>query len=127
MTYKLLESPGDLDSDWEKLEVGDEYHDCVSFHEMDFLYEYGKGKHSVYESNKFYFDHVDKAEFFENAAAADLKMTFEDWWNEKKGEYKGLSDWKDTLYTMDCKEKGNLATAIKTGASLVLAASALYM
>jgi len=43
MTYKLVEAPGDLDQDWAHMSIGDIYHDCVSFHEMDFLYEFGKG------------------------------------------------------------------------------------
>ena len=84
MTYKLQESPGDLDSDWEHMEVGDEYHDCVSFHEMDFLIAFGKGKHSVFESNKFYYNHVDKREFFENSSSVDMNMDFEAWWNKYK-------------------------------------------
>jgi len=84
MTYKLIEASGDLDSDWAHMTPGDEYHDCVSFHEMDFLYAFGKGKHTVYESNKFYYNHVDKREFFENATELDMKMEFDAWWNTYK-------------------------------------------
>ena len=129
MTYKLLEAPGDLDKDWDMMEVGDLYHDCVSFHEMDFLYEFGKGKHSVYENNKFYYEHVDKREFWGgDPTPADLEMTFEAWWDRHKSDFKGLSDWKDTKYTLDCREKGdNMANIVKVGLSFVVTAAAYYM
>ena len=79
--WEILEKEDwNIDKDWEKMKVGDTYHDCVSFHEMDFLYEFGKGKHSVYENNKFYYDHVDKREFWYEPTPKDLEMTFEEWW-----------------------------------------------
>lgn len=59
MTYVLNKAPGELDRDWRGAEVGDVRYACVSYHEMDFLYEYGKGEHSVFDNNKFYYEHVD--------------------------------------------------------------------
>ena len=73
MTYELKSKLGEVDADWEGLEIGQKMNECVSFHEMDFLMEYGKGEHSVYEQNAFYYNHVDKSVFFEGPAE---KITF---------------------------------------------------
>ena len=55
-------------------------------------------------------------------------MSFADWWGIHKSDYKGIADWKDTKYSFDCREKGTqMATGLKTGLSLVIAAAALYM
>ena len=115
MTYVLESAAGELDSDWEGLEIGQKMNECVSFHEMDFLLEYGKGQHSVYQNNEFYYNHVSKAEFFEDMTKEDEDMTFEEWYAKYSGVYKGISGWKDTMFSLDCKEKGDLATALKVG------------
>ena len=50
-------------------------------------------------------------------------MKFETWWKEHKAKYKGMADWKDTIYTLQCTERGKnkLATAIKAGVLTLLA------
>merc|ERR1719263_1302383 len=118
MTYVLTDAEGDLDSDWQGSEIGEQYNECVSKHEMDFAAEMGEGPHSVYDSNKWYFNKVSKEEFFESKDAADPSMSFADWWDAHKDTYKGVGDWKDTKFTLVCTQ--GAISSLKISAAFAL-------
>ena len=105
MSYSLTSAEGDLDADWAGTSIGDTYDECVGRYEMEFLKDKGSGPHSVYQSNEWYYENVSKEEFFADPEFEDTSISYAEWWEQNKFDFKGVADWKTTKFTLFCDEK----------------------